>query len=75
MRTFLDPLFTSISLVRAAGTRPLNQTPVASCSGKAVYRSGTSCGGAQYSALSTSETVASYTKTAGEDDQVALNLN
>lgn len=76
VRTLLDPLFTSISLVRSQGVKPLNQTPVASCSGKAVYRSGTGCGGAGYSALSTSETVASYTKT-GEDggDQVALNLD
>lgn len=74
MRTLLDPLFTSIALVRAQGVKPLNQTPVATCSGKAVYKG---CGsGAGYSALSTSETVASYTKT-GEDggDQVALNLD
>lgn len=79
VRTFLDPLFTSISLVRSQGVKPLNQTPAASCTGKAVYRSGcTGAGGAGgYSALSTSETVASYTKTGGEDgaDQVALNLD
>lgn len=69
VRTFLDPIFTSLSLVRQNPTaRPLNQTPAPTFSGKSVYRSGV-----KYNQLSASETVASYTKTDGED-QVALSI-
>lgn len=67
VRTFLDPVFSSISLVRSQ-SKPLNVTPTPTYSGKSVFRSG-----AKYNQLSTSETVASYTKT-GDDDQVALNI-
>lgn len=69
MRTFLDPIFTSVSLLRQTGTNPLNVTPTPTFSGKAVYRSGV-----KYNQLSASETIASYTKT-GDEDQVALNLD
>ena len=69
MRTFLDPVFSSASLLRQDGTKTLNQTPTPSFSGKTVYRSGV-----KYNQLSASETAASYTKT-GDDDQVALNID
>ncbi|KAI2803562.1 Caveolin-1 [Blomia tropicalis] len=70
VRTFLDPLFMSISLVRSNSTLPVNRTPAHTFSGK-VH---TPRNGCQYNQLSTSETVATYTKT-DDDNQVTLNLD
>ena len=60
----------SISLVRSNSTLPVNRTPAHTFSGK-VH---TPRNGCQYNQLSTSETVATYTKT-DDDNQVTLNLD
>lgn len=63
MRTFLDPIFTSIALLKRNDTKPFHQTPMATTSGRAyVYNCGV-----KYSKVNSNDATETY-KTSNEED-------
>lgn len=66
----LDPVFSSIALLRTSSQVQLHTTPQATFSGQSVYKNGV-----KYSQLATSETAEAFNKLDGENnDQKQVNL-
>lgn len=76
MRTILDPVFSSIALVRSSA-HPFHRTPVATYSGRVVAANAACCSG-QYRKVPTEDVAVSYKKSESDDDvtdkQITLNI-
>lgn len=73
IRTVLDPIFSSIALVRLDRAKSFHRTPVATCTGRSIYRDGV-----KYQKVETGEGSATYKKSDSDDDvtdkQITLNI-